>query len=68
MGAKIDKEEKVPLLDDSIELHNNQAQGTSLTTTTINLVALGFGTGLLVLPWGSAGASLVVSYIVNAIV
>jgi len=44
------------------------AQLASATAITANLIAAGLGTGLLTLPWGAAGASIVTSAVLIALV
>ncbi len=55
----------MPLLP---KVKEEMLKGSSLNELTVNLIAVGFGTGLLSLPWGVAGASASVAIVLNAIV
>jgi len=56
-----------PLLNDRIG-HEDEQNGVSLNKMTLNLVTVGFGAGLLSLPWGVAGSSVIVAMGINAFV
>jgi hypothetical protein len=47
---------------------NEAEQGESLLGTSLKVITCGLGSGILVMPWGAAGASLLVSHGITALV
>jgi hypothetical protein len=46
----------------------SETEGATVNELTLNLIAVGLGTGLLSMPWGTAGASILVAIALNAVV
>ena len=57
-----------PSLNPSASSEAKAGGSVTLLQLILNLTALGFGTGMLVLPWGVAGSSVITSLISNALV
>ena len=67
MAAFSPNRRNIPLLNDRMGEMDDNA-GVSLNKMTLNLITVGFGAGLLTLPWGVAGSSIIVAVAINAFV